>query len=129
MWALTLFTIPSIAFYLASEYIEPHYVSAALVDLLICYSLSRIAKPTKLVACLAVASLASIFINLIGWIMYMMYLEPYYYEMAGVALYSIVILMSMKEGINGIVNNTRKNSSIYSIHPIRYKSNNGDTSS
>ena len=125
MWALSLFTIPSLAFYLASDYIaESHYVAAALVDLLIIYSLSRIAKPTNLVIGLALASMASMFINLIGWIMYLMYLEPVYYEMAGVAFYSIVILMSMKEGINGIINNTSKDSCFHSIHTFRNKSDN-----
>lgn len=114
MFALTIFTIPSLLFYLIGDYIvEPHYLFAAVIDILIIYGLTKISKPTKLVAYLAIASLASILINLIGWIMYMMYLDPIAYEMAGVALYGVVIFLSLWSRNDGHANNHRTDSGVH----------------
>jgi hypothetical protein len=122
MWALTLFTIPSLLFYVVADYIqESHYIFAALIDLFIIYSLSRIDEPTKLVAYLAIASLASMFINLIGWIIYMMYLEPVFYEMAGVLLYAVVIVLALWDKVNGHPSNNRKNSSVHGVYTFGHK--------
>jgi len=122
MWALTMFTIPSLLFYTAADYIQvSHYLFAALIDLSIIYALSRISEPTRLVSYLAIACLASMFINLIGWILYMMYLEPVYYEMAGVVLYAVVIVLALWEGENGNANNNRKNRSVHRVYTFGHK--------
>ena len=117
MWALTLFTIPSLLFYFVADYVEQlHYLFGAAVDILIIMGLTRIPKPTRLVAFIAIACVASILINLIGWIMYMMYIDPIYYEMAGVVLYAVIIFLSLWSSTNGHANNDHTDSGVHRFY-------------
>ncbi len=117
MWALTLFTIPSLLFYFIEDYIQVYsYLFGSVIDILIIICLTKISEPTKLVAFLAIACLASILINLIGWIMFMMHLDPIYYEMAGVVLYAVVIFLSLWSKTNGHANNNRTDSGVHRLY-------------
>ena len=122
LWAMAMFTIPSLLFYFIANYIqESHYVIAAAIDVFVIYGLSMIDRPTRIVRYLAIASLASILINFGGWIAYRAYLDPIYYEGSGIALYAAVILSTLWSASDGHANNNRKNGGFHSIYNIGYK--------
>lgn len=74
-----------------------YYLSAALVDLLIVALTSTVIPAPKMLQSLHKICLFSVILNLIGWIMYMLYLEPAAYDAAFTLIYVYAIWVMFKK--------------------------------
>ncbi len=106
----------AIGFYIPDEYGVYYYLLAALTDLLIIYSLSRIKKPTK--TTIIVQRWCAVFIanNLIGWVIYMMYYPPVIYAYLCSATYALILLTIIKGQRNGNINMDWNRASFFSTN-------------
>jgi len=77
---------------------------------MVLYGLSRLINvDQKLVAGLALTSVVSVLLNIVGWIAYEAYLPPNRYNMAFILLYVLVIALVLGAR-NGHLNTSRKRS-------------------
>lgn len=98
-WPLAIFTVPAIVFNVLSPYTGWwHYHLGATLDLCVLVALSRLSHVNGLTKLLAGVTLYSIYLNIAGYVMYELYMEPYVYDMAFNILYSITIVMVLLNG-------------------------------
>lgn len=83
-----------------------YYLVAALTDLVIILTLSKIAKPNEMVIFLQQASLLFIYINLFGWVTYELYIDPFVYNILCESLFVIILLVSSRGIRNGMGNHS-----------------------
>ena len=77
-----------------------YYVSAASFDLLIISLISLERGCKKLVTRLQILSLSSIALNFIGWMMWVSYMSPKFYNAAYIVFYFVtVVCMLHKDGV------------------------------
>lgn len=89
-----------------------YYGSAALVDLAIILALSVIDPVPKMALRLQTIAVISIIINLAGWVTWMLYIPPDWYNFAYVLLYTWVLITLLRRGkadhVGGYRNSSRR---------------------
>ncbi len=75
-----------------------YYVSAASFDLLIIYLLTFERGCKKLVTRLQILLLSSIALNFIGWMMWVSYIQPKFYNAAYLVFYFVTIVCMLHKG-------------------------------
>jgi len=106
-WPLCVFTLPAILFHCFAPFFpEWHFHVASVLDVIVLYGLFRlIDTDQRLVAGLALTSVVSVLLNIVGWIAYEAYLPPDRYNAAFIFLYTLVIVLVVG---NGYFNTGRK---------------------
>lgn len=81
-----------------------YHGSAALAGLLVVWLLRR-GNPTDVAVCLAFASVATVAGNLLGFVLWFLYLPPYAYNMffIGVYLYALWVIITKEGGKGGFL--------------------------
>jgi len=104
-----------------AAYMTFYYVGAALNDLLIIYALSRISKTTKLIINLQRLCIGFVLINLIGWILYMLYVPSIQFSLMYTVMYAGILLTILTGGGYGLGNNAMdsRGFSFFGNHPSR----------
>lgn len=74
-----------------------YYLSAALADLLIIMATSAVYPVPKMVIRLQKVCVASIVVNLFGWIVWFAYLPPWPYELAFVFVYAAAVITLVRQ--------------------------------
>jgi len=99
-----------------------YYTGAALNDLLIIYSLSKIPRTTKLIILLQRISFGFIIINFISWVLYMLYVSYVEFTMMYTVMYIGLLLTILSNGDKNALGNSDMDSrynGIFSNHPSR----------
>ena len=91
--------------YIPHDYGSVSYIGAALNDLLIIYVLSKLIHISEVT--LKIQRICKLFItvNFCGWIMYMLYEPPIYYNVLCTALYLYTLYSTTKIGVRNVLGN------------------------
>ena len=94
-WPLFLFTVPVLLYHITPVDGLWIYLIGALIDLCVILLLNCMVKIDRYTLMIGMASGLSILFNLAGWVRYELYYEPDLYNQAFVALYAVILVLSL----------------------------------
>ena len=113
---VAIFALPSFVFQAVSSQIpgSMFFVVAAFFDLAVIVALTKLYK-YKLAVALAVASVVSVALNVVGWSLYHSYIAGIFYDLTFTAYYLAVIsvILFLKDAENGHGDDRRRSSATF----------------